>query len=154
MILHQQNAHALTLGSLASNCRHSISVRLLAGGESETELGTLITASAFCRDGSLVRFDQRFADRETETETTELGSGTLFERIENFWQSFRLNSKSGIGDLYMELFVRIVASRDMNLPVFGGKLHRIVDQVPKDLLQSRRIGAEMDLLRGQIQSEG
>ena len=34
---------------------------------------------------------------------------------------------------YMQLFVRIIARRDVNLPVFGGKLHRVVDQVPKDL---------------------
>src|SRR5438105_13912720 len=154
MILDQQNAHALTLRSLALNGRHGISVRFLARGKSESELGALITATAFCRDRSLVRFDQRFADRQTETETTELGPGTLFERIEDFWQSIRLNPKSGVGDLYMQLFVRIIASRDMNLPVFGGKLHRVVDQVPKDLLQSRRIGAELDLLRCQIQSEG
>src|SRR5947207_15725648 len=93
MILHQQNAHALTLQSLASNCRHGISVRLLAGRESETELGTLITSKTFYANGSLVRFDQRFADRQTETPTTELRSGTLFERIEDCCQSIRVSSK-------------------------------------------------------------
>src|SRR5947207_3615308 len=114
---------------------------------------SLITHCAFCPNGSLVLFDQRFADRQPETQTTELRSVTLFERIEDLWQSLGLNSKSGVGNLYMELFVRIIARRDMNLPGVGGKLHRVVDQVPKDLLQSRRIRAEMNLLRGQIQSE-
>src|SRR2546430_17551339 len=114
MILDQQNAHALTLRSLASNGRHGISVRFLARGKRESELGALITATAFCRDRSLVGFDQRCADRETETETTELGPGTLFERIEDFGKSIRLNSKPGSDDLYMQLFARLIAIRIIN----------------------------------------
>ena len=150
MILDQESAHALTLRSLASNGRHGISVRLWARGKSETELGALIGAGTFCCDGSLVRFYQRFADRQAEAKSTRPRSGALFEGIEDFWQRLRLNAKPGIRDLNMQLFVRIIAGRDMNLSVFGGKLHRVVDEVPKDLLQSSRIGTEMHLLRGQI----
>ena len=98
-----------------------------------------------------MRFDQRFADGQPEAKPAPARAGALFERIENFRQGFRLNSKPGIRDFNMQLFVGIVAGRDMNLPIFGSKLDRIVDEVPKDLLQSSRIGAEMNLLRGEIE---
>src|SRR5207244_3443471 len=42
MILDQQNAHALTLRSLASNCRHGISVRLWQVGKARLNLVPLL----------------------------------------------------------------------------------------------------------------
>ena len=54
----------------------------------------------------------------------------------------------------MELLVGIVAGGNGNLPFLRCKLHCVINQIPKDLLQSCRIGSQMDILRGQVKPKG
>ena len=70
----------------------------------------------------------------------------MFERVENFRQSFRLDPEPGISDFNTQLSLGIVAGGDDNLPVPRSELHRVIDQVPKDLLQARGVCSHMHLL--------
>ena len=153
MVFHEQDAQALSLGSLTSHHRRGATVRLGTGGEGETELGAQIAARAFRSDESLVRLHQRFADGKTKTKSAHPRSGALLESIKDLRQRLGLDSQSRIGDLHNQPFIRIVAGRNVNLTVFRSELHRVVDQVPKDLLQAGRVGPEMDLLRREIKPE-
>ena len=47
-----------------------------------------------------------------------------------------------------------VPGADLEAPALRGEFHRVLDQVPKDLLQARRIGFERNFLRGEIRLEG
>src|SRR5206468_1109602 len=95
-------------------------------------------------DCPFVRFHKRFADGQTQTQSAKLCPATLFKSIENFRQCFRLNSQSGIRDFDTQLSVGIVARGNGNLPLARCKFHRVIYQVPKNLLQSRRICSHMD----------
>ena len=46
----------------------------------------------------MVRLDQRLADGETKAESAQLRPSALLERIENFWQRFRVDTYSRIRD--------------------------------------------------------
>src|SRR3954453_21560101 len=95
-------------------------------------------------------FNKSFADREPETQPS-LSSAALFERIENYWQRFPLNSHPGVCNLDAQLSIRIVGGRNRDLPVRRRELHRVVDQIPKDLLQSRRVCTHMNSFRTEIE---
>ena len=98
--------------------------------------------------------DQRFADGETQTQTAQLRSAALFKSIENFRQRFGFDPQTSIGDLDAQSIVCIIVGGNRNLPVFRCKLHRVVYQVPKDLLKSRRVGSQIDLVRGELEPSG
>ena len=144
----------LPLGGLGPNRWHGLIVRFRAAGEGQTEPGALVAAGAFGANCALVRFHQRFTDRQPETEPSQCRSRSLLKCVEYLWQSFGLNPQPTICDLDMELPVGIVASGNGDLPAVRREFHRVVDQIPEDLLQPGRIGAEMNFLRSQIQTQG
>src|SRR5881394_2549159 len=97
-----------------------------------------------------MRFDQRLANGETET--AELGPFALLECVENFRQGLGVDAHTGVGDCHAQLAVAVL-SPDFETAAFRRKFHRILDQVPKNLLKPRRIGLERRLLCGELYYE-
>src|SRR4030095_2330494 len=62
-----------------------------------------------------------------------------------------LNPNAGISHLNTQLIAGVIARRNTNVSLSGGKLHRVVYQIPKDLLKSRWICSQIDLLSGEIE---
>src|SRR5439155_15730278 len=105
-----------------------------------------VSTGAFRGDSPSVRFNQRFADGKSETQTSQLCAAALFKSIENFRERFRLNSQAAISDLNTQLSIGIVARGNKNLPFARRKLHCVIYQIPKDLLEPRRVRSQMDIL--------
>ena len=98
--------------------------------------------------------DQPFANGETQTQTAQLCSATLFESVENFRQRFGFNPQTGIGDFDSQSIAGIIVGTNRNLPISGCKLNCVIYQVPKDLLEPRRVGSQINFLCGEIESRG
>src|SRR5436190_14601724 len=96
-------------------------------------------------------FHEGLAYGESKAETSQLSPVALLERVEDFRQSFRFNSKAGISDFDTHLSIGIISGGNDDLPVWRGKLHRIVYQVPKDLLQSCGVRPHMHLLCAKVE---
>ena len=90
-------------------------------------------------------FDQRLANRQTETQTAELGSAALLEGVKDFRQRVALDSAAGILNFELKLSGRVIAASDGELALIRRKLDGVFNQVPKNLLKPSRIRAEMDL---------
>src|SRR5581483_1757272 len=89
-------------------------------------------------------------NREPKAQSAELCTAALFEGIKNFRQCFRLNSQAAVCNLNVQVALSVVARRENNPPVIWRKFHRIVYQVPKDLLKSRRVCSQLDLTCAEI----
>src|SRR5439155_5162081 len=63
------------------------------------------------------------------------------------------NSHAGIGNFNAQLVARIVSRENRNLAAVRRKFHRVLNQVPKDLLKPRPVGLEVEFFRGQIESK-
>src|SRR5439155_13940075 len=61
-------------------------------------------------------------------------------------ERFRLNPQAGISNPNTQLSTGIVARGNGNLPLPRCKLHRVIYQIPKDLLEPRRVRSKMDIL--------
>ena len=97
-----------------------------------------------------MRFNKGFANRKSETQPTHSRTATLFERVENFRQCFRLNPQAGISDFDTQLSAGIIAGGNNDLAIARCKLHRVVYQIPKDLLQSGGVCSHMHLLCAEV----
>src|SRR3984893_10822664 len=151
MIFDKQNPNSLMCRQFRRNGRLNLSRRLFARWKDQRKRGAFVSTGALRSDCSLVRFHKRFADGQTKTQTSKLCPLALFKSIENFRQRFRLNSQAGVRDFNAQFSLGSVAGRNGNLPIAGCELHRVIDQVPKDLLESRRIRSQMDFPCAEIE---
>src|SRR5438132_5124476 len=95
-----------------------------------------------------MRVDQRLRNCKAETETSKTTGNrdlSLLKSVEDFDDSFRLDAHPSIGNPNVNLLRRGVKRLDRNAAFFGSKLHAVLDQIPKDLLQTRRIAFDMCL---------
>ena len=60
----------------------------------------------------------------------------MFKGIEEGLPPRRLNPDSGICDFEDKVFVLIISRLDLNLPGWPGEFGRIIDQIPKYLLNA------------------
>ena len=67
----------------------------------------------------------------------------MFEGVENAWLQFAINADPGIGEIDDDVMLRVVARADEELAAGRGKFDRILDDVPKNLLQPGGIGPAM-----------
>ena len=51
----------------------------------------------------------------------------------------------------MQLIACIITRGNTNLPAFRCKLNSVLDEVPKDLLESRRVGLQIDFVGSEIE---
>ena len=114
-----------------------------------------VFARAFHTNLSAVRIDHRFRNGKAETEPAEAPRNrrlSLFERIEDFSNLVLFNADAGVGDPNFN-FIRLrVGSHDRDSPIVRRKLHAVLDQVPKDLLQTRRIAFHVYAVGLEIES--
>ena len=118
------------------------------GGERRTLVGSITGRDQF----SVVRFDERLADGEAEAQTAQLAAGALLERVKNLRQRFRIDPHSGIGNFHPQLVLAVLGP-DFEPAAFRRKLHRVLDQVPKNLLEPGRVGLERSFRGGEIGPE-
>ena len=74
----------------------------------------------------------------------------MFEGVEDSWQQLRINTAAGIFHFDPKLPVLIISGTNTELPAIRRKFDRVLDQVPKNLLQTRRIGLEINVLGHKI----
>ncbi len=67
-------------------------------------------------------------------------------------QLFRFNSNPGIGNLEHKTPIFVYCA-DGNSTILLRKLHRIVDQIPKHLLKSDRVGPDMVAVRAEVHDQ-
>src|SRR5205809_1435846 len=100
-----------------------------------------------------MRFNKRFADRQTQTESAKLRSPRLLERVKNSRHHFGIDPAAGIFDLNAKSTVTAIRSPNGKLAAVGCKLDRVLDQVPKNLLQTRGIGLQKNFFGREVGSE-
>src|SRR5205085_9258610 len=94
------------------------------------------------RNLAVMEIEQVLSDRESQSKPPELsgnGGFTLFEGIEEALSPRRLNPDPGICDLKDKMFVLIISRVDLDLPGWPGELGRIIDQIPKYLLNAHGV---------------
>src|SRR5437870_12297797 len=93
-----------------------------------------------------MRVDQRLRDREAEAEPAKASCDfglSLFECIKDLIDLFRLDTDSRVDDSDLNFVRGWVECFDSDLAFFGRKFHTVLDQIPKDLLQSRWIAFDV-----------
>jgi len=96
-----------------------------------------------------VHFDDRFTDGETEAEPF-VPHFELLEGIENLLEKGRFDPDTGIGEIDDDVMLGVIACADAELAAGGSKFDRILDDVPKNLLQAGGIGPAMMFFGGEI----
>src|SRR5206468_2506676 len=100
----------------------------------------------FHTEFSAMRVNQCLGNCKTEAETSKTTGDRdlpLLEGVEDLVDPFRLDAHPGIDNPDVNLLRRGVECLDGNATFFGSKLHAVLDQIPKDLLQARRIAFDM-----------
>src|SRR5947207_11848866 len=95
-----------------------------------------------------MRINHRFRDGKTETKTAKTagdGDLALFESVENFVDLFRLDPNASIADSDFNLLRRRVNGFNNDTAFLRGEFHAVLDEIPKHLLQTRRISFDIAL---------
>ncbi len=151
MIFDKQNPLGLTCRDRGQSSRCNLGLSFFARRKNELKCGAFVPAGALRSDSSLVRFDKLLADGEAKTQSSKLCPATLFKSIENFRQCFRLNSQARVRDFNKQLSIGIVARGNGNLSLLRCEFHGVIYQVPKDLLQPRRVYLQMNFPCAEIE---
>src|SRR5207237_8876040 len=99
------------------------------------------------------QIDNAFEDGETETEpAVAIGyaAPALFEGVENARLQFAIDADTGIGEIDDDVMLRVIACANTELAAGRSKFDRILDDVPKNLLQAGGIGPAMMFFGGEI----
>ena len=89
-----------------------------------------------------MRVDQRLRNSEAKSEPSKASgdfSLSLFECVKDFVDLFPLDADAGVDNASLDFVWRRVKRLNGDSTSFGSELHTVLDQIPKDLLQSRRI---------------
>src|SRR5262249_39382658 len=114
------------------------------------EFGASIASITFGVDGAAMRFNQRFADGETESKPAEFSAPRLFESVKYFRQQVGINPATRRFDCHSKVSAAVVCRANANFSAVGSKLDRVLDQIPEYLLQPRRVGPEENLLGSKL----
>src|SRR6476661_7092829 len=128
-------------------------IGLFGRRKDQGEFGTLVKPFAFRLNRSMVGISQRLADSQPETKTSQLGSSSLFERVKDLRQGTRFDSRAGICYFDAQSIVAIIGTENRNPTTGWREFDRVLGQVPKDLLQARAVGLEVELVGRQIESK-
>src|SRR5438046_6180045 len=97
-----------------------------------------------------MKIDKMFRNRQAQAKPAKLTAGrriSLLEWPEERSLPFDFNSDPVISDLKLKTTVIVIGAPDLDLSAGRGEFHGVVDQVPKHLLDSHRIGPNVILLR-------
>src|SRR6266566_6310605 len=149
VIFHEQNAQRL--------CRFLRSLRIHAtffdvvGYPVKCDLeGRAVTSPAALHvDRAAMKIDKMFRNRQAQAKPAKLTPHrrvSLLEWPEERSLPFDFNSDPVISDLKLKTTVIVVGAPDLDLSAGRGEFHGIVNEVPKHLLDSNRIGPDVILL--------
>ena len=99
----------------------------LASRKHCAELRASIAALTFSIDRSVMRFNQRFANGQTQPETAQLASPGLFKSMKNSWENLIIDATTGIFHFQPKFSAAIIARPNAELPSARRKLHRVLD---------------------------
>src|SRR5437899_5102060 len=89
-----------------------------------------------------MRLDQRLRNRQAKPETSKTAGDlglSLFECVEDFIDLFLFDADAGVNNASFNFIRGWVKRLDGNSAFFRGKFDAVLNQIPKDLLQARRI---------------
>src|SRR5947207_6683820 len=96
------------------------------------------SASALGFNSAMVKIDETFGNGEPEAEAAELSAYrrvSLLKWLKQGSQPLRLNSNPSVGSFKMKTCSFVIKRADRDLSALCGKLDRVVDEVPKNLLK-------------------
>src|SRR5438270_9007602 len=102
------------------------------------ESGAETPATALRLNCAMVKINQMLRNREAQAKPTKLPghrSISLLKRSEQRSQPLRFNSDAVVRDVEMEPATLVVVGADGDLSTLWREFHRVVDQIPKDLLK-------------------
>src|SRR5579884_3508429 len=108
--------------------------------------GAPIFARALDPDFAAVCIDQCLGNGQTEAEAAKATCDfalSLLECVKDSVDLFRLNADAGVNDASLDFAGRGVERLDGDSTFLGGKFHAVLDQIPKHLLQPRRVAFDM-----------
>src|SRR6266436_8210787 len=89
-----------------------------------------------------MRVDQRLRNGQAKPEASKAAGDvglSLFECVKDFINCFLFDANAGVDEASFNFICHRVKGLDSNSAFFRGKFHAVFDQIPKDLLQTRRI---------------
>src|SRR6266403_4645944 len=89
-------------------------------------------------DRAAVHLDDRFADGESEAEAF-LASAALLEGVEDFFEMMWFDPNTGVADFDPQGLGLGIKGADRHGTLAGSKFRRVLQEVPKHLLQARLI---------------
>ena len=105
------------------------------GRQSYDEAGTLSMAFALSTNSAPVKLDQMAYNGQPQSQsgTLTVGTGiTLTKAVEHVREELWLNPNAGIAHDYFNVRVDPL-QKDLNASILGRELHRVREQIPKDL---------------------
>src|SRR5438093_6490734 len=149
MIFHEQNAQRLRrfLRSLRIHAAFFDVVGYRV--KCDLESRAITTTAALPFDRAAMKIDKMFRNRQTQSKPTKLTADrrvSLLEWPEERSLPFDFNSDPVIGDLKLKTAVIVIGAPDFDLSAGRSEFHGVVNEVPKHLLDSNRIGPDVILL--------
>src|SRR5438046_1413212 len=109
----------------------------------------ITSATALPLDRAAMKIDKMFRNRQTQSKPTKLTTGrgvSLLEWPEERSLPVDFNSYPVISDLKLKTTVIVVGGSDVDLSAGRSEFHGVVNQVPKYLLDSNRVGPDVMFL--------
>ena len=100
-----------------------------------------------------MQIDDPFGDGQSQAEAAKLARHrrtALFKGVEDPRLQFRRDTDAVIPNLDDDVMRRIIVRANCNRPFSRGELDRVVDQVPQNLLETRRVSPAMMFRRLQV----
>ena len=100
-----------------------------------------------------MRVDQRLRNGQAKPEASKAArdfSLALLECVKDLVDFFLFDADAGVDDAGLNFIRRRVKSLDSDSASFRSKFHAVLDQIPKDLLQSRRIALHMGVSSAKV----
>jgi hypothetical protein len=149
VIFHQQNAQRL--GRFLWSLRIHAALFDVVGYRVKCDLESRAVTSpaALPLDRAAMKIDKMFRNRQTQAKPAKLTADRRISLLE--WPKerslpFDFNSDPVIRDVKLKTTVIVVGASDLDLPAGRSEFHGVVNQVPKHLLDSNRIGPDVILL--------
>src|SRR5438874_6986721 len=150
VIFHEQNAQRFY--RLSRNLRIHAAFFDVVGDRVKCHLESraITSPAALPFDRAAMKIDKMFRNRQAQSESAKLTAErgiSLLEWPEERSLPFDFNSDAVISDLKLKTTIIVVGTPDLDLSAGRSEFHSIVNQVPKHLLDSNRIGPNVILLR-------
>src|SRR5438477_9828689 len=93
-----------------------------------------------------MQIDDPFRDRQAQAKSAKFARdcrAALFKRVKNARLQFWRDTHTAILNLNNDVMCRIVAGANINRSFARRELHRVIDQIPKNLLETSCVSPAM-----------